>query len=99
LTPELPISTITGVRRELDRSIIRKARIAKGWTQTQLAARLRWSMLRVSRIERGAQRPLADDLEALRDALGFPTLDEFYRLPRRPQLRLVEGKRRAGTSS
>ncbi|HET8664755.1 MAG TPA: helix-turn-helix transcriptional regulator, partial [Nocardioides sp.] len=51
---------------------IRAARVAKGWTQTQLAGD-DISVGYVSRIESGQRRPNAQTLEDLASRLGVPT--------------------------
>lgn len=51
---------------------VRAARVAKGWTQTQLAGE-DMSVGYVSRIESGQRRPNGQTLEALASRLGVPT--------------------------
>jgi transcriptional regulator with XRE-family HTH domain len=57
-------------------SRIAERRIAKGWSQREVARRARMHPTRLSRIERGGVRPRLEELVALHGALGLG-LDEM----------------------
>jgi len=64
-------------------SRLRAARLAKGWTQTELAGDL-VSVGYVSRLESGHRRPNAEVLEALAQRLGV-SVDQLLRGPTAPE--------------
>lgn len=67
-------------RRRLVQSVparITSLRQSRGWSQSDLAERLGWSVMRLSRLERGKTRALADDVAELADVFG-ETVSSFY---------------------
>lgn len=67
--------TADDVRRTMSANVVR-LRVAKGWSQSDLAAKMQeaghahWRQTTVSRVENGKQRISADDLELLGEVLG-----------------------------
>lgn len=79
--------------------LLRVARVARGWTQSEAAAHIGYSQATLSRIEQG-QRPLTlDTLRHLADAYGIPPgmlgLASYTVLPSAPE-RLAEARRTHG---
>jgi transcriptional regulator with XRE-family HTH domain len=56
---------------------VRAARIARGWTQVDLAYHARLSAAEVSRVETGRTRPYPRQAERIARALGLSVHDVF----------------------
>lgn len=52
-------------------------RQSRGWSQSELADKLGWNVMRVSRLEQGKTRALAGDVEELAAIFG-ESISSFY---------------------
>ncbi len=64
------------VAKELARNV-RRLRKLKGWTQDELAAKLRIEQMAVSLIENGRSNPTLQTLEAIAECLDVRLVDLF----------------------
>jgi transcriptional regulator with XRE-family HTH domain len=61
----------------MDRELVRRTRLERGWSREKLAAEAGVSLNTIRNIELGPRLPTAENLRAVATALGL-TLDEIY---------------------